>query len=283
MRTLMATTALAALTLAAPASAADLPAGGAFTCDFSLSSALPPDQLAAPIERDRMFQSARPGFLRKYIPIRLGAELLSGGRYLFKTAQDARDYAAWVPTYDVYDGPFFQRPYFGPAECHPWQVIGAADLPGAQTVVRTERFQADHKLLLELEWPLIRTVAAVRGFSGVWLLYDRADRLASLVYFTDDPAVEGAAPLGALLPYPRVFDRTSLVLTRWAPFAAGDHGAPSLWPNSPPLPQPTTVDGVCEVSRGESAATASGDCRPTCGNTVADAGETKLDCPGDVR
>jgi hypothetical protein len=289
MRTLMATTiaAVVAFSLAPPlARAADVPAGGAFTCDFALSSALPPDQLAAPIERDRMFRSARHGFLRKDIPIRLGNELLSGGRYLFKTAQDARDYAAWVPTYDVYDGPFFERPYFGPAECRAWQVIGAADLAGAQTVLRTERFrvpEGNQKPLLELAWPLLRAIAQVRGFSGAWLLYNRADRLVSVISFSADPAIEAAGPLGALMPYPRVFDRTSLVLTRWSPFAAGDHGAPAVWPNSPPLPQPGTSDGVCEVSRGETAATAPSDCVATCGNAVADPGETTLDCPGDVR
>jgi hypothetical protein len=72
-------------------------------------------------------------------------------------------------------------------------------------------------------------------------------------------------------------------VTTWLPFHAGDSGAPSLWPNSPPFPQPYAGDGVCEVSRGENSLTAPADCLPACGNGVADAGETTLNCPGDVR
>jgi hypothetical protein len=72
-------------------------------------------------------------------------------------------------------------------------------------------------------------------------------------------------------------------LTRWAPFAGGDQGPPSQWPNSPPLPQPSADDGLCEPSRGETSTTAPADCLPSCGDAVADASETTLNCPSDVR
>ena len=87
--------------LTATGAAAGVPSdtqpGGAFTCDFGLSSdpsLLPPDQIAPSIERDRMYMSARPGMLHKHIPISFDANhnVFSGGRYLFDTAEHARKY-----------------------------------------------------------------------------------------------------------------------------------------------------------------------------------------------
>ena len=77
-------------------------------------------------------------------------------------------------------------------------------------------------------------------------------------------------------------DRTQWVLTHWYPFVLGDKGKPSDWPQAF-LPQPYAGDGVCECSRGENASNSAGDCLPTCGNGVADLGETSLNCPGDLR
>src|SRR5262245_2967208 len=70
----------------------DLQAGGAFTCDFGLPGALPLDQVPPLIERDRMYMTARPGLIRKLVPIGLDfamGNLWSGGRYLFDTKEDA--------------------------------------------------------------------------------------------------------------------------------------------------------------------------------------------------
>jgi hypothetical protein len=60
-------------------------------------------------------------------------------------------------------------------------------------------------------------------------------------------------------------------------------GEPSLWPNSPPFPEPYAGDGVCEVSRGETFETAPSDCSATCGDGIAQEGENNMSCPGDVR
>jgi hypothetical protein len=300
--------ALLALALAAPARAKqELTADGGFSCDFELHTGqVAPDQLAGAIERDRMYQSARPGFQRKLIPIRndLAAGPQSGGRYLFDTELDARRYRDWLTSEYALDGTrFFDRPIFGDPRCYAWRVIGATDLQPVehQVLVRTERFRTPTvgaRVVLELLWPLIRAEALERQLTGVWLLYSQADQLASLAYFADrppDPApnpLDAAAqtplgsdsPLGQLIPFPRVFDRTEWVLTRWSPFVPGDHGQPSAWPNSPPLPvEPTTTDGICEPSRGETSATAPADCLPTCGNAAADAQETTLNCPSDIR
>jgi hypothetical protein len=77
---------LATATGAAAGADSDAQPGGAFTCDFGLSSdpsLLPPDQIAASIERDRMYMSARPGMLHKHIPISFNA--VSGGVFFWRT------------------------------------------------------------------------------------------------------------------------------------------------------------------------------------------------------
>jgi hypothetical protein len=136
--------------------------------------------------------------------------------------------------------------------------------------------------------------------TAAWLLYNRQEQLAQVVYYTDrvgpsDPttpdfaslfALQGAPPLGHHvedLGWPRTFDRTEWILTVWFPFAAGDHGQPSLWPHSPPFPAPFCGDGVCEPSRGEDHASCAGDCPPACGDAICQPGEDTHSCPGDCR
>src|SRR5215467_1535015 len=123
-------------------------AGGAFTCDFAISKNVSPLDIVPMIERDRTFQSARPGFLRKFIPLLIdpaSGNFLSGGRYLFRTAQDALQYQIWLWRDFVLDGvAFFDRPAFLNPECHTWDVVGVADLvpyDEHQVVMRTERFR----------------------------------------------------------------------------------------------------------------------------------------------
>jgi hypothetical protein len=88
-------------------------AEGAFTCDFGLSPDLPLDRVGPTIERDRMYQAARPGFQRKLIPLSIDfttGGLQSGGRYLFTSHDEARDYQVWVENAFVLDGvKFFDR------------------------------------------------------------------------------------------------------------------------------------------------------------------------------
>jgi hypothetical protein len=288
----------------------NIKAKGAFTCDFALPGSFPFGQVAAVIERDRMYMAERPGMQRKQIPMSIDfatGNLLTGGRYLFDTEQDASKYKCWVENDFVLDGThFFDRPIFLNPDCHSWGVIGAHNFKDVQQqiIVRTERWSVPHNSqmhTLKESWPLIMAEAEARGLAGVWLLYSKEEQLAQLVYFADrivpqDPfapdfvslgALESAAPLGAAFDnqgdWSKTFDRTQWVLTVWFPFAPGDHGQPSLWPNSPPLPEPFKGDGVCEVSRGENHANAPADCGPTAGNGVCDAGENTLNTPGDCR
>jgi hypothetical protein len=317
-RTFAAVLGLSLLTATGAAAGADSEAqpGGAFTCDFGLSSdtsLLPPGQIAPSIERDRMYMSARPGMLHKHIPISFdpsdptGKTVLSGGRYLFDTAEHAREYRDWVFNSYVLDGVhFLKRPYFLSPECHAWTVIGAhdfADVHSSQIVLRTERWSLSHARqplwMLKQRFDAVLAAAQARGLTSVWLLYDQEEALASLVYFAgragpSDPRMLDMASLSILADAPplgeifddqgwkRTFDRTQWALTIWFPFALGDRGEPALWPNTPPFYLPYPDDRVCEVSRGESAVNAP-ECLPTCGNGIADANETSLNCPGDVR
>jgi hypothetical protein len=294
----------------AVASASELSAEAAFTCDFGLSASLPMDQVGPGLERDRMYMAARPGFLHKHVPLRIEAatgNFLSGGRYLFRTDADAEAYWDWVRNSFILDGTkFFDRPYFINPDCHTWSVIGANDLRDihtSQVVVRTERWRvpdSNQRDLLKARWPAVLAEAQRRGFTSVWLLYNLRERLASLVYFADrvvsnNPlaldftslaTLESAPPLGQIFsaqPWTKTFDRTEWVLTIWFPFVLGDHGEPSLWPYSPPLPQPYSGDGVCEVSRGENAQNSPSDCPVTCGDGIPQVGENSKNCPGDVR
>jgi hypothetical protein len=283
-------------------------AGGAFSCDFGLPPTMDFAEVPGILERDRMYQSAQAGFLRKLIPLRIDfatGDLLSGGRYLFASREDADAYKSWLENEFVLDGtPFFSRPYFLEPDCHAWSVIGSHDFAptdAPHSVMRTERWSVpvdNQRKLLSDRWPSLVTTARARGLAGVWLLYNKQEQLVSLVYFgkpvAPDPNVPDFAALAGLEYAPalgeifddqgwtQAFDRTHWTLTTWLPFAAGDHGEPSLWPNSPPFPMPYPGDGVCEVSRGEDATTAPMDCSATCGDGIAQPGENNQSCPGDV-
>jgi hypothetical protein len=260
-----------ALVAAGPAALADHDDGdddgdlGAFTSDLGLSPDLSLPQAVPIIELDRMVMSARPGFLHKHIPLGLDfatGDVSSGGRYLFESVEDAQAYKAWLQTTPLYDGvKFFDRPYILNPECHAWSVIGAqdfGDIHTRQVVVRTERWatpQHNQRAWLKALWPDIRREAHRRGLTSVWLLYNKQERLVSLVCFADrvvppGPDTPDFASLFALEDAPslgrdfdaagwvKLFDRTQWVLTIWFPFKPGDTGAPSVWPNSPPFPAP---------------------------------------------
>jgi hypothetical protein len=238
---------------------------GAFTCDFDLPGDLPPNLIVPILERDRMHMSARPGFIRKLVPLSISfdnGDLFGGGRYLFDSFELAKEYMDWVHNDFILDGVlFFDRPEISNPDCHAWSVIGAEDFDDVHTshvVVRTERWitpEENQRVLLKTLWPNIRAEADARGLTSVWLLYNKQERLVSLVYTADrvvppDPdeldfpslfALAEAPSLGEAFEeagWENVFDRTQWVLTIWFPFEDGDLGEPSVWPNSPPFPAP---------------------------------------------
>ena len=289
----------------------DISAKGAFTCELTLPADVGtwyPEPIAAALERDRIIMARQPGILRKHIPLSfdpMTGNLLAGGRYLLDTEQHAEQYKAFVEEgYTLNGVKFLARPEFIDHDCHAWSVIGARDFADVHTthvVLRTERWQAppaNQRKRLESRWAFVRAEAQARGLTSVWLLYNRHERLVTLVYFADrvappDPmipdfaslmALQTAPPLGTALDdfdYEKILDRTQWSWTIWFPTLAGDLGEPSRWPNSPALPEPFSGDGVCEVSRGETHQTSPMDCGPTCGDTICQLGESSQSCPGD--
>jgi hypothetical protein len=289
---------------------APIQAGGSFSCDFSLPGDIPLDQVPPIIERDRMYMAERPGLQNKHLPLAFDnatGNLFSGGRYLFDTEAQAHAYKNWVENDFNLDGTLFlERPIFIAPECHAWKVIGAhqfAPLETSQVILRTERgtvhSNVSEKKFQQL-WPQIRAEANQRGLSAIWLLLNKAEGLAQIVYFADrvgppDPmapdfaslaALEKAPPLAPMLSstgFLSAFDRTQWVLTIWFPFIMGDQGEPSLWQYSPPFPQPFCGDTVCESSRGEVNAGCAIDCPVACGDAACQVDENTQNCPGDCR
>lgn len=139
----------------------NIQARGCFTCDFTIPGNSPLN-VAPVIERDRMFMAERPGMQRKQIPLGFAAngDLLSGGRYLFESRQQAEQYKDWVQNDFVLDGTlFFDRPYFLNPDCHAWRLIGGHNFQDVQhqVVLRTERWSVpDTNQLdnLKRSWPL---------------------------------------------------------------------------------------------------------------------------------
>lgn len=295
-----------------PAEAGEIYAQGAASDDFQLDPNIvfsPDFRIGAVIERDRMYMAERPGFLHKHLPFTFLSDGLpySGGFYLFDTLDHAKDFSNWVANDFILDGvPILQRPYFINPTAHYYKVIGAhefADIHTSQVVVRAERWQTPSfsvDAFLSTLWPAVRLLAESRGYTAVWLLYNEQERLASIVYFDDrvgpwdrtQPdwaslnALAGEPTMGPLFDlfgWPKLFDRTSFVMTTWFPYATGDRGEAAIWPNSPPLPEPYSGDGVCVPSRGETYQSSPADCLPMCGDAIPEAGETTANCPSDVR
>jgi hypothetical protein len=276
-------------------------AGGAMSCDFDLPLTYNPLNIAPVIERDRMYMAARQGMIQKHIPFTpntLGLRIQTGGRYLFQTAAQAAQYLDWERNDFVLDGVhFLDRPEFLSPVCRSWTVVGAAQFTPENTThffMRTERYRAPaghtHQQVAA-RWIQIRDEAQRRRLSGVRLLFDPSSRMVEIIHLADR-AVFDLLGLGSLpslgLPLlqdgcSKSFDRTQFVLTIWYPFVAGDHGTPAVFPNSPPLPSPLCLDGVCEVSRGESGTSCPLDCPPACGDAVCQQGENTKNCPGDCR
>src|SRR5215213_5197509 len=67
-------------------------AKGSFSCDFGLPGSLPLNLVPPLIERDRMYMAEQPGMRTKHLPLRFDqstGNLMSGGRYLFDTYEEA--------------------------------------------------------------------------------------------------------------------------------------------------------------------------------------------------
>lgn len=217
------------------------------------------------IERDRVVMAARPGMLRKLLPIRQDAQgVFCGGCYLFDTVDNARAYGDWVANDFRLDGKtlFLDRPEFLEPTSQLWQIVGArdfADVTTQQVVMRFERWHVPSlppMSDLRQSWHAIESAAAAAGATSAWLLSgcDEVHPQLGLVtaYGADpDQAADSdnatlnrigsvpsiAAELATSLSGTKVFDRTSWIYMIWFPIDEGDTSSDTaLWPVSPPLP-----------------------------------------------
>lgn len=234
-------------------------ARGAMLGDFEVVGDMPPHEVAVAIERDRQFFVARPGFHRKLIPLRREPDgtISSGGRYLFRTFEQATDFLRWFrDEFRLDDTLFTERPWVKNFTRLPFHVLGAhdfADIHDSQVVVRAQRWalSGERGGALETAWPALRERAAAAGLASIWLLFSDERGEAALITVADrrgkrDPSTPDFTSLGALEAQSSVveeidrqdwarqtFDRTSWVFTIWFP---PSHNPLHLWPNSPPLP-----------------------------------------------
>lgn len=217
------------------------------------------------IERDRVVMAARPGMLRKLLPIRQDPTgVFCGGCYLFDTVANARAYGDWVANEFRLDGEtlFLDRPEFLEPTSQLWQVAGArdfGDVTTQQTVMRFERWHVPAlPSMAELRdsFDGIATSAQSAGATSAWLLAGCDEvhpQLGLVTAYHVDPARAaggsttaldeiGAAPsfgaeLATSLRGTKVFDRTSWIYMVWFPIEEGDESPDNaLWPVSPPLP-----------------------------------------------
>ena len=150
--------------------------------DFLLTDHLLPHQAPAVIERDRLIMSARPGFDRKLLPLRVEQDtgkVYSGGRYLLRTYEDAVAFADWCANDFEIDGVLIlERPDFAEVTAQIYRVIGAHDFKDvhtAQVAYRTEiwktRDRRTEDKLVNM-WPALRDRAADENRSALWLLHN---------------------------------------------------------------------------------------------------------------
>lgn len=231
--------------------------------DFLLTDHLPPHQAPAVIERDRLIMSARPGFNRKLLPLRVEHDTgraYSGGRYLLDTYEDALAFADWCANDFAINGVLIlERPDFAEVSAQVYRVIGAHDFKDvhtAQVAFRTEiwktRAQGTEDKLVNL-WPALRDRAADENRSALWLLHNAGAGEVAMVTvigrvgetspdeldYASLSAVESATSYGDEWNWAeKAFDRSHWVFTIWFPNTGDIHAKPPLWPNSPPLPVP---------------------------------------------
>jgi hypothetical protein len=239
-------------------------ATGAFTDVFQLPGLEIDPRMPGMIERDRVIMAARPGMIRKLLPLRVDRNgVFSGGCYLFDTRADAQGFGDWVEDEFVLDGTkFFDRPVFMEPSAQAWDVVGVEDIADVHTAQHLMRFERWHTMtpaepgeLRERWWPRIVAGAREAGCTGVWLLVDpdahhpqvglvtvtarteggaEADGPPALTPLETEPSL--GADLAGELHATKVFDRASWVYMVWFPIVDGVLEGTALWPNSPPLP-----------------------------------------------
>lgn len=213
------------------------------------------------IERDRADYAARPGFVRKLLPIVtdvITGASYSGGSYLFDTVGNAQVHHHWATVERKIDGVAFpDQPWLANFDGFIGEVVGAVDVGddlsrhAAKRIVVWKAGTRPAREVAAALWTRLLALLARQPFVSVWLGVDDSANTLGLVLVCSRPADSGShsyaafellrgIPLfdeGVLPPDELVVDRCMWVFTIWLPPV---HGQPTegLWPNSPPLPAP---------------------------------------------
>ena len=243
-------------------------AEAAFTSDFPVANEINIHDLVNMQEIERRGMDVRPGMRHKYMPLgfdRFSGALWTGGRYLFDTWENVKDYEHFTSQELEFEPgvKFWSRPFFIDVQRYIWKVAGAHDFKPLATshhVVSFERFSSDHanleKILKDI-WPTLRDKAQALNLSSAWLLFNEDEHQVSIVTVAARDKIgdltvasskalaklENMPSLSELLPtelnFTPLFDRTNPILAQWLPLSRLAGGDPSAHPMSPPLPAPT--------------------------------------------
>ena len=269
---------------------------GMWICDFPVMPTVDINAIVPEVEIDRMYMADRPGFQWLWSPMGFTPTGVLGQFIAkFDTYGQAQAFSTWTDNDFKLGGiKFWERDYFSPGHtCRVEEVLGSLERPTtkeSQVMSRNERFHvpttANARQLLTAWFANLKGQAERRGISTMYLLYSEQDQTAELLYFQDVPLANRdlftLPPIATLPAFTQgsAFDFSAWMICIFPRFELGDTGKPSIWPF--PAIQPTPGDGVCEVSRHETFRNTA-DCLSTCGNGVADPGESWHNCPGDVR
>jgi hypothetical protein len=242
-------------------------ARGAFTSEIDLPPGVTAGEVNTLAEADRPRFVDRPGMRHKYLPLRhdpaTGA-LSTGGRYLFRSYQDAVHYRNFLED-KVFPGEattFWRRPFFANTVRFAWRVSGAHDLAPITThdLSRFERYSVPDAgfdgYLPEL-FPALLEAARRLELAHVCLMFQPEHNLVGVVtaaardgrqppsFQTTRFSIDALGLRGSVSEAPltqlgarKIFDRTSINLALWLPLSEHAGGASVIWPNSPPIPLP---------------------------------------------
>lgn len=194
----------------------------------------------------------RPGMYLKYLPARfheVSGDLLTGGAYLFRTFEEAKDYENWT-TNDFEVGEpkttFWNQPLFKSVNLWVWRVIGAHNFTpvDGHAIGRFQRWTYDIKdaeSILQQHYPVLKDAAESRGAESFWLLHCPESKMFAVQLSFPKPqgddfdsiqqgvlSVAEQSSIGDVFPdvlkAEIVLDRTSPYLALWLPLEGSDEG-----------------------------------------------------------
>ncbi|KAM5354896.1 hypothetical protein ACJ41O_001542 [Fusarium nematophilum] len=236
---------------------------GAFTAEIRIAARVSLQDVWKNQSMASQIMGQRPGMYLKYLPSRydeVTGDMLTGGSYLFRTLQDAKDFRNWTSNEFLLGEPktnFWDQPLFEKAVHWSWSVIGAfnftpVDNHGVGHLQRWTYDCEDAESILREIYPDIKDAAKEQGATSIWLLHRPEEKMIGLQLSfpkseRDDydsgrealASVTKQSSLGELLPdvlKARLdYDRTSMVLALWLPLTKVSEGVHVECPNFPGL------------------------------------------------